>query len=571
MRRSRIDNRQISDPPDPHLSAVQSTESRRRAYYESVSRHLSANSYSNRAPTRQSLYDWATVADESEADRLRGSRFRDEMARRLDQHETAISESMRRQLEPRDEPSGRIRLPPVRNRSPSEEEREEQIARLSEHGRSPSVTAALSRLIERQRIERRERRWEREHVVESGRADEQTGRVARQRALRELRSRERFAQMMDSRHRLRPPTMPKTVNLIKYLANLRDCSSVTDALSLANTYSIPTLFSPQSDTCPSDLTLSANGLNSPQPSSFLTSGTVFDGLQQTPREAPVVLLNRDRDYLRRMVANRNLNFSSTNLPGSLAQLLASDSDDQAASENPTSTGNLSIPTASQARSSENQGSRSRTSHRATPAQTPPSKESWPVRVSIHSVSFESMTLIGTMCASHIPDKLSTDSPDHRPDGCSMESFFEGEIIDFNKFSLETGNERFKSGGVEVDARHWRGVGPFRQIANALKKRKCELKSSTGRSTSVDQSMLESKTSSTGQDELTYEEEEELEAETDDEFARSLSSTKWLNDQLNDWVLMRWKGRFLSLRTFNVSLESLPSAHTHLHTYPKRLG
>ena len=525
--------------------------------------HVTANgSYSNRTPSRQSLYDWATAASGSSPfwSNHPGNTLPPRVEPdSLDQHDTEestlvataqrrlLERESRRQLEPRDEPSGRIRVPAPRHRSPSEEEREEQIARLSAHGRSPSVTAALSRLIERQRIERRERRWEREHAVESGngRSDDYTLRAARARALRELRSRERFAQYLDSRRRMRPPTMPKTVNILRYLSHLRDCGDYVEAHTLAAAMNLSTLFSPSSTTIPSDLTMSIDVLPKPQYSSFLTPGTSFQGIQRTPQEPPMVFLNRDRDYLRRMVANRNLNFSSANLPGSLTALMDAErlvldmldenpQPNEAGTSSALPAGNLSQPNDVPPQSD---------GRRTGPSHLP---DSWPVRATIHTLSLDTMTLTGTMCASHIPDKLSPTSPEHHPDGSSMESYFEGELIDFNNFTLETSNERFKAGGIEVDARHWRGVGPFRQIAQTVRRHKLEAKGTTPNIDVNTATRAQLKTlTMVAADSLTYEEEEELEAEIDEAVARCLGSTEWLAETMLEWVLMRWKGKLLS--------------------------
>ena len=518
-------------------------------------------SYSNRTPVRQSLYDWATAASERSTwsnqpgatlppgpdPELPEQNNADESTLATIAHRRLLERESRRQLEPRDEPSGRIRVPAPRHRSPSEEEREEQIARLSAHGRSPSVTAALSRLIERQRIERRERRWEREHAVESGngRSDDSSLRAARARALRELRSRERFAQYLDSRRRMRPPTMPKTANIIRYLSHLRDCGDYVEAHTLAAAMNLSTLFSPSSTTIPSDLTMSIDVLPTPQYSSFLAPGTRFDGLQRTPQEPPVVFLNRDRDYLRRMVANRNLNFSSANLPGSLTALMDAErlvqdmlEENPQANEAETSdtllAGDLSQPNNTRLQSD---------GRRNAPTQLP---DSWPVRATIHTLSLDTMTLTGTMCASHIPDKLSPTSPEHHPEGSSMESYFEGEIIDFNNFTLETGNERFKSGGVEIDARHWRGVGPFRDIGQTVRRQKLLARGATPNINGHNATSAQFKTTTIGSgDVFTYEEEEEMEGEIDEAVARCLGSTEWLAETMLRWVLMRWKGGLLT--------------------------
>lgn len=112
-------------------------------------------------------------------------------------------------------------------------------------------------------------------------------------------------------------------------------------------------------------------------------------------------------------------------------------------------------------------------------------ENWPVKVTIHDINYEDMTLSGTMEAYNIPDKT---YPSH---DAHIVTFLEGEIIDFNTHTLETMN--FKS-SVEVDSTYWRQLHPFKGLTD------------------------------------------------DDELVSSLVSRKWINEQLAEhWVLMRWKG------------------------------
>jgi len=195
------------------------------------------------------------------------------------------------------------------------------------------------------------------------------------------------------------------------------------------------------------------------------------------------MLNRDREHIRRQVvshqnASGRWDFSE-NMPASLRTL--ADAERYASSLSPPRRPPTSAPT-----------------YRTL--------DHWPVRVVLHSVDLDNMTLSGTMSASHIPDKLSPNSPDHRPNGSSMNSFFEGEIIDFRKHTLET--ENFRSDGLETDVTYWRQVGPFREILEKME--------------------------SDGNTE---------DGEAEDEMARCLGSKDWLEQVLwRQWVLMRWKER-----------------------------
>lgn len=111
-------------------------------------------------------------------------------------------------------------------------------------------------------------------------------------------------------------------------------------------------------------------------------------------------------------------------------------------------------------------------------------EKWPVKVTIHSIDYNSMTLAGTMEAFNVPDKS---SPTHES---SITTFLEGEIIDFNIHTLET---KSFNANARVDGTYWRKLEPFKKL-------------------------------------------------TDDEIVRALLSKKWLTEELSKkWILMRWKG------------------------------
>ncbi|KAJ5514259.1 hypothetical protein N7463_003811 [Penicillium fimorum] len=112
-------------------------------------------------------------------------------------------------------------------------------------------------------------------------------------------------------------------------------------------------------------------------------------------------------------------------------------------------------------------------------------ENWPVKVTIHQINQDDMTLSGTMEAYNIPDKT---SPTH---GAHIVTFLEGEIIDFNNHTLETKN--FKA-DADIDSTYWRELQPFKDL-------------------------------------------------TDAEMAQNLVSRKWITEELSKgWILMRWKER-----------------------------
>lgn len=130
-------------------------------------------------------------------------------------------------------------------------------------------------------------------------------------------------------------------------------------------------------------------------------------------------------------------------------------------------------------------------------------ENWPVKVTIHNINYEEMTLSGTMEAYNIPDKT---SPAH---DAHIVTFLEGEIIDFNKHTLETKN--FKA-DADIDSTYWRELQPFKDL-------------------------------------------------TDPEIAKNLVSRKWVTEELaKGWILMRWKGKsFMSSGFTHPSLRSVTNA------------
>lgn len=122
----------------------------------------------------------------------------------------------------------------------------------------------------------------------------------------------------------------------------------------------------------------------------------------------------------------------------------------------------------------------------TNTRTPHGDERWPVKVTIHSIDYSSMTLSGTMEAFNVPDKSSPTQES------SITTFLEGEIIDFNTYTLET--KSFKA-DARIDGTYWRKLEPFKHL-------------------------------------------------TDDEIVRNLVSRRWLTEVLSrNWILMRWKGGF----------------------------
>lgn len=125
---------------------------------------------------------------------------------------------------------------------------------------------------------------------------------------------------------------------------------------------------------------------------------------------------------------------------------------------------------------------------------------WPVRLTLHTINHANMTLSGTMEAFDIPKSSSHHSPvqpSQSGQGATaseskqgITTYLEGEIVDFNRFTLLT--ESFKA-GVSTDAMYWRKLQPFQSFTS------------------------------------------------DDDLVRHLVSKRWVDEVLfQNYVLMRWK-------------------------------
>jgi hypothetical protein len=125
------------------------------------------------------------------------------------------------------------------------------------------------------------------------------------------------------------------------------------------------------------------------------------------------------------------------------------------------------------------------------------QEYWPVKVTIYSIDYSTITLSGIMEAFNVPDDF---SPTKKS---SITTYLEGEIIDFNTFTLET--KSFQA-GARVDGLYWRKLPPFNNLGD------------------------------------------------DEAMVKALLSKEWLeNELMRKWILMRWKGSLLSFLfhpTFN---------------------
>jgi hypothetical protein len=139
-----------------------------------------------------------------------------------------------------------------------------------------------------------------------------------------------------------------------------------------------------------------------------------------------------------------------------------------------------------------------TSRNSQPSDAQPHQDRWPVKVTIHDVDWEHMSLSATMEAYNVPShphSNTTFPPNNATPPVtrtsSITTYLEGEILDFNNHTLLT--ESFKSNAAN-DATYWRKLPPFQKMS-------------------------------------------------DEDVVRALTSRKWLTEVLcPNWILMRWKER-----------------------------
>lgn len=244
-----------------------------------------------------------------------------------------------------------------------------------------------------------------------------------------------------------PPTASRSLDdTIQYLERLRFCESLQESLSSAKAGG----FGQNDLFANSDFMLDTSTIEPPPESSWLKIGGVLSGSQHAAGGPSLA------SYL------PNANVANLHMPPlvRVSQQLPPNSTAQASGSTRTE-----------------QGPRA-------PHMISDGDEEWPVKVTIHSVDYNSMTLSGTMEAFNVPDKSSPTQES------SITTFLEGEIIDFNTYTLET--KTFKA-GPRVDGTYWRKLEPFKKL-------------------------------------------------TDNEIVRSLVSKKWFTEELlKNWILMRWKG------------------------------
>ncbi|KAI9795162.1 MAG: hypothetical protein M1816_000184 [Peltula sp. TS41687] len=239
--------------------------------------------------------------------------------------------------------------------------------------------------------------------------------------------------------------------VIKYLDEVRSCATDEEGMAMAMTSGILHIVGGQTlmSKLREDLAVNTKSIPPPPETSWLRVGSVFEGTQHAAGVP---------NTLRRRLSPTSMESGSESTPGA------------------------TVPAGNPAFNIRHHPS---DVHNCLAADVEGFDrfERWPVKVTIHSIDYNTMQLVGEMEAFDVPDRTAPESKS------SITTYLEGEIIDLNNHSLETKN--FRS-SPRIDAIYWRKLLPFR-----------------------------------GSDEFTM--------------AQILLSKRWLTDHISkDWILMRWK-------------------------------
>ena len=315
-----------------------------------------------------------------------------------------------------------------------------------------------------------------------------------------------------------PATPSFLENALKYLSDLRSCKRYNEALSTAieRGMAMREFFAEKHD----DFVMDLNELSQLPPSSWLQPGTVFEGHQHANTVGGASLTHQGQTSGPR-VEQINPNYRNSN-----ATTTGFD-------HPPGSTRVVSFDTSN------------RPSLASPPLLTSPKEthDSWPVRVMIHSIDPEKMTMQGTMEAYDVPQHPSSlsilnsvDRPKAGKKNAPITTYLEGHIIDLRTHSFLTpgaaddrkagGSSRtgphstnpqnstpyttiptniaFPTATSQTDAQNWLKLSPFSHINPVL--------SPDGPATHGDI------------------------------IARILLSKSQLQDLHNEYIFMRWKER-----------------------------
>lgn len=453
------DRMDLDDPSNLRLSV----EINRRIPIVRRHREESNNmpNYESQRSNPRSLYGWAPGSDD-EDDLRRGDDSEDDQIQPF-LHAISDRNTSSGRFHRRTEPAARSPPPPIPATETTEETAEGGSRSLN------SRVSTMEALLHSARLHPTQPRLSRTRTLENYLLDRYTNERYSNRSSEESEETERAGGPSSSRaYRYRPPNRGHTQRIlthndlrsrttahrqfhsnnqgesllkdtISYLDRLRYSSSFEESITSAAATGFISLetFSWKD----SDFILDTNTIAPPAACSWLRPGVVFSGCQRAANAGCSVLSQR---------------VPSPHAPNDPVIVNGSDS------------ARISVYTTNGRRYLANSRD-----------------ENWPVKVTVHNINYHEMTLSGTMEAYNIPDKTSPTQDAH------IVTFLEGEIIDFNKHTLETKN--FKA-DADIDSTYWRELQPFKDL-------------------------------------------------TDSEISKNLVSRKWIAEELaKGWILMRWKGK-----------------------------
>ena len=509
---------------------------------------LQEPAYGNRIPSQQSLYDWAPANDEDDGEELEDI-LRELRQQQPNTHPEILRVLGRSQLDAEREARSRAYSSRFLNNHtsshPESSESSLRSAAILQSVRRHPRFAARSRdhlqryVMDRERTgndnedrDRSNARWTRPLSLESTRYELNRLAWQTQQRLHDHHPRDGQSRVEALRRNYldNPSSQNTTSSLflesaIKYLSRLRDSTCYEQSLSYAVDGGFVTndFFGEQHD----DFILDPEMLLPPPPSSWLAPGMTFEGSQQAS-----LATTSNSQYGQPLSNGHGASTTTTyRLPNN--QSITSTTFDPAISRSGTSGFDASRPWLSHTFTHPNVPGESARAYSSTGGQ-----DNWPVRVTIHTVDYENMTLSGTMeafnvpdqpptysgpwlsnngsqntmsfnentsihSAHHLPTPPSSTSPPFRsffssstgassPKGIPITTYLEGEILDFEHFhTLQTTS--FPS-SLSTDAVYWRKLPPLNHH------------------------------------------------DADEKVVRQLVSKKGYEELRRDWILMRWKER-----------------------------
>ncbi|KAK4541750.1 hypothetical protein LTR36_007459 [Oleoguttula mirabilis] len=505
----------------------------------------STSAYTNRTPSphRQSLYDWAPSYDEHHQDDNELDAILNELRRQQpDTHPDilrVLSQSQlggHRQAPPREgsgtpAPANSAELEERRERLRERERRRREnewvslrtraaIQRARSGEGSPSATDRMLRYVmerERSGMSEEEERargtgWFRPSPSRGSNEEHRSAPPGRDSWLlpppaSDVRDRDRQERVEAFRRGYLaenvPPRLPRiatpppapTVSLppstsstflesaLKYLSDLRSCSRYEDSLSTAIDHGLATkeFFADKHD----DFIMDLKAMDPLQHSSWLQPGTVFDGHQHATNGC----------------GSSGLTHHSRSSPGIVTHVVEQINPNFGSR---TTTTGFDHPPGS-TRVTPFDATRPWLSHQFTPPTLhplatskhapEPQHDRWPVRVILHAVNPDAMTLQGTMEAYDVPQHpaslsiLNSDRPKAGKKGAPITTYLEGHIIDLTTHSFltpgspdgkktgphltssrnatpyttSTHTVAFPAATAHTDAANWRKLPPFNQL------------------------------------------------------------------------------------------------------------